>query len=94
MTQSFRSGFPVSTVVLQELLISSSEQELLYSLKSMNVAPWLQILEYNFFLAAIEKLISFVLDNIFIVKVRLKWLICTSTHEKWKVKNRVWIGSS
>lgn len=49
MTQSFRSGFPVSTTVLQELLISSSEQELLYSLKSVNVAPWLQILEYYFF---------------------------------------------
>lgn len=49
MTQSFRSGFPVSTIVLQELLISSSEQELLYSLKSMNVATWLQILEYFFF---------------------------------------------
>lgn len=58
MTQGFRSGFPVSTIVLQELLISSSEQELLYSLKSMNVAPWLQILEYYFFLAAVDKLIS------------------------------------
>lgn len=57
MTQSFRSGFPVSTIVLQELLISP-EQELLYSLKSMNVAPWLQILEYYFFLAAVDKLIS------------------------------------
>lgn len=92
MTWNFRSGFSLSITVLKQLFICSSEQELLYSLKSMNVAPWLWL--FFFFPASYKSInFSFVVDNIFIVKMKSKWLIYTSTHKKGKVKNHIWIGN-